>query len=53
MWRLSTFFIGMERMTTQSSGLVMAYENEREGFLVPHLWLGVISVPLPGTLAGI
>ncbi len=26
------FFIDMERMTTQISGLVMAYGNEREAF---------------------
>ena len=42
------FFIGMERMTTQVSGLVMAYDNEREGSLVPHPRLEAISVPLPG-----
>lgn len=52
-WRLSSFFIGRERMTTQISGLVLAYDNEREGFLVPHPWLESISVPLPGALARI
>jgi ribonucleoside-diphosphate reductase beta chain len=29
-WLLSSFFIGEERVTTQFSGLVMAYENEHE-----------------------
>ncbi len=29
-WVLSTFFIGEERVTTQFSGLVMAYEDEHE-----------------------
>jgi ribonucleoside-diphosphate reductase beta chain len=29
-WGLSSFFIGEERVTTQFSGLVMAYENESE-----------------------
>jgi len=38
----------MERMTTQVSGLVMAYDNEREGSFVPHPRLEAISVPLPG-----
>jgi ribonucleoside-diphosphate reductase beta chain len=30
LWGLSSFFVGEERVTTQFSGLVMAYENERE-----------------------
>jgi ribonucleoside-diphosphate reductase beta chain len=30
MWTLSSFFIGEERVTTQFSGLVMAYEDEHE-----------------------
>ena len=30
MWLLSSFFIGEERVTTQFSGLVMAYEDEDE-----------------------
>jgi ribonucleoside-diphosphate reductase beta chain len=30
LWGLSSFFIGEERVTTQFSGLVMAYEDERE-----------------------
>jgi ribonucleoside-diphosphate reductase beta chain len=30
MWGLSSFFIGEERVTTQFSGLVMAYEDEHE-----------------------
>jgi ribonucleoside-diphosphate reductase beta chain len=30
LWGLSSFFIGEERVTTQFSGLVMAYENEQE-----------------------
>src|SRR6266540_2866624 len=29
-WLLSSFFIGEERVTTQFSGLVMAYEDEQE-----------------------
>ncbi len=29
-WGLSSFFIGEERVTTQFSGLVMAYEDEQE-----------------------
>ena len=29
-WSLSSFFIGEERVTTQFSGLVMAYEDEQE-----------------------
>src|SRR5215213_10384452 len=29
-WMLSSFFIGEERVTTQFSGLVMAYEDEHE-----------------------
>ena len=29
-WQLSSFFIGEERVTTQFSGLVMAYEDESE-----------------------
>lgn len=29
-WNLSSFFIGEERVTTQFSGLVMAYENQSE-----------------------
>jgi ribonucleoside-diphosphate reductase beta chain len=29
-WILSSFFVGEERVTTQFSGLVMAYEDERE-----------------------
>ena len=29
-WALSSFFIGEERVTTQFSGLVMAYEDEQE-----------------------
>jgi ribonucleoside-diphosphate reductase beta chain len=29
-WLLSSFFVGEERVTTQFSGLVMAYEDERE-----------------------
>src|SRR5215212_2365159 len=29
-WGLSAFFIGEERVTTQFSGLVMAYEDESE-----------------------
>jgi len=29
-WRLSSFFIGEERVTTQFSGLVMAYESQSE-----------------------
>ena len=33
-WGLSSFFVGEERVTTQFSGLVMAYENQsEEGFL--------------------
>ena len=46
MWSL---FIGMERMTTPISGLVMAYDNEWEAFSCP--WLEVIAVPLPEALA--
>jgi ribonucleoside-diphosphate reductase beta chain len=30
MWGLSSFFVGEERVTTQFSGLVMAYEDEQE-----------------------
>ena len=30
LWLLSAFFIGEERVTTQFSGLVMAYEDEQE-----------------------
>jgi ribonucleoside-diphosphate reductase beta chain len=30
LWGLSSFFIGEERVTTQFSGLVMAYEDEQE-----------------------
>ncbi len=30
LWLLSSFFIGEERVTTQFSGLVMAYEDEQE-----------------------
>ena len=30
MWGMSAFFIGEERVTTQFSGLVMAYEDEQE-----------------------
>ncbi len=30
LWNLSSFFIGEERVTTQFSGLVMAYEDEHE-----------------------
>jgi ribonucleoside-diphosphate reductase beta chain len=30
MWGLSSFFIGEERVTTEFSGLVMAYEDEHE-----------------------
>jgi ribonucleoside-diphosphate reductase beta chain len=30
LWGLSSFFVGEERVTTQLSGLVMAYENEQE-----------------------
>jgi ribonucleoside-diphosphate reductase beta chain len=30
LWLLSSFFIGEERVTTQFSGLVMAYEDEHE-----------------------
>jgi ribonucleoside-diphosphate reductase beta chain len=30
MWGLSAFFIGEERVTTQFSGLVMAYDDEQE-----------------------
>jgi ribonucleoside-diphosphate reductase beta chain len=30
LWGLSSFFVGEERVTTQFSGLVMAYENEQE-----------------------
>jgi ribonucleoside-diphosphate reductase beta chain len=34
-WNLSSFFIGEERVTTQFSGLVMAYESQsEEAFLV-------------------
>ncbi|MGI8920780.1 MAG: ribonucleotide-diphosphate reductase subunit beta [Solirubrobacteraceae bacterium] len=34
-WNLSSFFVGEERVTTQFSGLVMAYENQsEEAFLV-------------------
>ena len=29
-WGLSAFFVGEERVTTQFSGLVMAYEDEQE-----------------------
>src|SRR3954465_14771765 len=29
-WSLSSFFIGEERVTTQFSGLVMAYESQSE-----------------------
>jgi ribonucleoside-diphosphate reductase beta chain len=29
-WSLSSFFVGEERVTTQFSGLVMAYEDEQE-----------------------
>jgi ribonucleoside-diphosphate reductase beta chain len=28
-WNLSSFFVGEERVTTQFSGLVMAYESQR------------------------
>jgi ribonucleoside-diphosphate reductase beta chain len=30
LWGLSSFFVGEERVTTQFSGLVMAYESEQE-----------------------
>ena len=30
LWGLSSFFVGEERVTTQFSGLVMAYEDEQE-----------------------
>jgi ribonucleoside-diphosphate reductase beta chain len=30
LWSLSSFFVGEERVTTQFSGLVMAYEDEQE-----------------------
>jgi ribonucleoside-diphosphate reductase beta chain len=30
MWNLSSFFVGEERVTTQFSGLVMAYESQSE-----------------------
>jgi ribonucleoside-diphosphate reductase beta chain len=30
LWNLSSFFIGEERVTTQFSGLVMAYDDEQE-----------------------
>jgi ribonucleoside-diphosphate reductase beta chain len=30
LWGLSSFFLGEERVTTQFSGLVMAYENQHE-----------------------
>src|SRR3954464_8812895 len=30
LWVLSSFFVGEERVTTQFSGLVMAYEDEQE-----------------------
>ena len=30
LWGLSSFFLGEERVTTQFSGLVMAYEDEQE-----------------------
>jgi ribonucleoside-diphosphate reductase beta chain len=30
MWLLSSFFVGEERVTTEFSGLVMAYEDEQE-----------------------
>jgi ribonucleoside-diphosphate reductase beta chain len=30
LWGLSSFFLGEERVTTQFSGLVMAYENQQE-----------------------
>jgi ribonucleoside-diphosphate reductase beta chain len=30
LWGLSSFFVGEERVTTEFSGLVMAYENEQE-----------------------
>src|SRR5688572_14883707 len=30
LWGLSSFFVGEERVATQFSGLVMAYENEQE-----------------------
>ena len=30
MWGLSSFFVGEERVTTEFSGLVMAYEDEQE-----------------------
>src|ERR671927_1755461 len=37
LWGLSSFFVGEERVTTQFSGLVMAYEDEQEGaFLTPQ-----------------
>ena len=39
-WRPSSFLIG-------SSGLVQAYDNEREGLLVPLPRLGMIIAPLP------
>src|SRR5260370_18578371 len=29
-WNLSSFFVGEERVTTQFSGLVMAYESQSE-----------------------
>src|SRR5262249_52231731 len=36
-WNLSSFFIGGERVTTQFSGLVMAYESQsEEAFLTPQ-----------------
>jgi ribonucleoside-diphosphate reductase beta chain len=35
LWGLSSFFVGEERVTTQFSGLVMAYEDEQEeAFLI-------------------
>jgi ribonucleoside-diphosphate reductase beta chain len=30
LWNLSSFFVGEERVTTQFSGLVMAYESQGE-----------------------
>src|SRR5271155_432049 len=34
-WNLSSFFVGEERVTTQFSGLVMAYESQsEEAFLI-------------------
>src|SRR5918999_1383826 len=35
LWDLSSFFVGEERVTTQFSGLVMAYEDEQEEAFLP------------------